>query len=287
MSDEPIPDRRPLMRDLTGTWLGLYFLGTPFPHPWEPVARHAERNGYDRDGGIFKAAGDVYRSARRALPSRANRGDTMPLTLLDLGPLAYRQFVKPAEGRGDDLSAMDLSATVRALGACYEMLQLRLYIRAGGPIEHVILEDTLRALVHKDANNVLELVDLARHAYGSLPAKSSCQTITIALRSQVAYGQLKQMPGCVLAPHEGVYRSRVKANGGPNGNRLPEDQRNLYRDALLEAAAPTTGGHKFGNEVELREYLVQLHNAPGIDTGANTNGENAGRGPAASDSGAI
>lgn len=262
-SDEPVKDRRTLMRDLTGTWLGLYFLGTPFPHPWEPVARHAERHGYDRDGGIFKAAGDIYRSARRALPSEGGRVTAMPLMLLDLGPLAYQQLVKPAESRGADLSAMNLSATVSALGACYEMLQLRLYIRAGGPIDHVILEDTLRALVAKNANNIQEMVDLATHAYGSFPTKSSGQTITIAQRSQAAYKRLTKMPGCVLGPSEGVYRSRLTTDGGANGNRVTDAQRSLYRDTLCEAVAPERGGHRLADEADLRAYLARLQDAPG------------------------
>lgn len=257
-SDEPVQDRRELMRDLTGTWLGLYFLGTPFPHPWEPVARHAERDGYDRDGGIFKAAGDVYRSARRKLPADANGGTPTPLMLLDLGPLAYRQLVKRAEDAHADLSTMDLPATVRALGACYEMLQLRLYIRAGGPIEHVILEDTLRALIHKDANNIQEMVNLARHAYGSLPAKSAVQTITIAQPSQDAYKLLVKMPGCVLGPREGVYRSRLKTDGGANGNRVTNAQLSLYRETLCKAVATDAGGHRLEDEANIVDYLARL-----------------------------
>lgn len=257
-SDEPVKNPRTLMRDLTGTWLGLYFLGTPFPHPWEPVARYAERHGYDRDGGIFKAAGDVYRSARRALPSGLATAAAKPLMLLDLGPLAYRQFVKDAKGRD-----ADLSATVRALGACYEMLQLRLYIRAGGPIKHFILEDTLRSLVDKNADHTQKMIDLATRAYGSLPAKSSGQTITIAEQSQDVYKSLMRMPGCVLAPNEGVYRSRLTANGGANGQRLTDAQLGLYRDTLSKAVASVTGGHSVGDEADLRAYLTKPQDGRG------------------------
>ncbi|CAM5798336.1 hypothetical protein [Rhizobacter fulvus] len=251
-SDVPVTDQRTLMRDLTGTWLGLYFLGTPFPHPWEPVARYAERHGYDRDGGVFKAAGDVYRSARRALPSHSRTSRAQPLMLLDLGPLAYRQFVKLAEGQD-----ADLSTTIRALGACYEMLQLRLYIRAGGPIEHVILEGTLRALIDKSTENAKEMINLATDTYGSLPAKSLGQTITIALQSQDVYKPLTRMPGCVLASSEGVYRSRLTADGGPNGNRLTDAQLTLYRQTLSKAVGPTAGGHRVNDEGDLRAFLMK------------------------------
>lgn len=266
-SDESVRNPRKLMRDLTGVWLGLYFLGTPFPHPWEPVARYAERHGYDRDGGIFKAAGDVYRSARRALqPSGGGRVARPPLMVLDLGPLAYRQVVRLAEGGSAGSSAMDLSAIVRALGACYEMLQLRLYVRAGGPIEHVILEETLRALVGKSVGNIQDMVALAMHVYGSLPAKSADQGIVIVKPDQVAYESLAKMPSCVLAPGEGVYRSRLTANGGASGNRVTDDQLFLYRQTLGQAVDPQAGGHRLHDEDDLRTLLTRLHEAPGSTT---------------------
>lgn len=268
-SDEPVEDLRTLMRDLTGTWLGLYFLGTPFPHPWEPVARHAERHGYDRDGGIFKAVADVYRSARRALPSDANRSlAAKPLMFLDLRPLAYLKLVELEQSGGADKATKEKSATntltdtVRALGACYEMLQLRLYIEAGGPIKHVILEETLCKLLAKAPNNIQEMVELATRVYGALPPKSG-QTITIIKRGHASTSQLAKIPGCVLAPEEGVYRSQLATDGGRNGNRVTDNQLSAYRNALHKAVEPNANAHTVGDADSLKDYLQTLLDTTG------------------------
>jgi hypothetical protein len=246
------PSSQVLMRDLTGVWLGLYFLGTPFPQPWEPVARHAERNGYYRDGGIFKAAGDVYRAARRK-QGDASSASAKPLLLFDRRPLAYFKLVE--EGRK---SGADLTAIVTALGACYEMLQLRLYIGSEGSIEHVVLRDTLRELVRKDTSNVVAMVKLATHAYGSLPSQStSRQRITI-VEGEEESRRLTRLGGCVLGPEEGVYRSLLTGNDGANGDRLPDVQHDLYRKALEAALQATSGLHPVQSDSDLRTYLEDL-----------------------------
>lgn len=252
-------DPQALMRDLTGAWLGLYFLGAPFPHPWEVVARHAERNGYYRDGGIFKAAGDIYRSARKAPPpdSRGGEGDQR-LLLFDLNPLAFNRLV--AQGTAEGAGLSDL---VAALGSCYELLQLRLYIRAGRPIAHVLLEETLSKACSGVSSNasVESLCELAKRAYGGLPPRDG-QSITIIQQSHRHHAKLSDMSGCVLAPSSGVYRSRLLGNGGANGNRLTTPQHVLYRSTLLEALAEKSGLKTVTDSSDLSTYLRGLQ-APG------------------------
>ena len=185
-----------LMDTLAGAWAALYLHGMPFPHLWEPVARHAERNGFFRGASLFKAAGDIYRDARRSLPRTPAAGPVntesesvkhppsggaeppppekagpppppAPRTgapappdrkdetgkpaaaataqnagadvlLLDHNPLAIRHFIdlKPASGQQRLVQA--------ALGACYELMQLRLYIREGGSIDHLVSAHGIR-----------------------------------------------------------------------------------------------------------------------------------------------
>jgi hypothetical protein len=251
--DDGDGDPQSRMRDLTGAWLGLYFLGTPFPQPWEPVARHAERNGYYHDGGIFKAAGDVYRRARKGSERRDGQVD-QALLLLDLNPLAFKGIV----GRG--VASAALADLVPALGTCYEMLQLRLYIRAGLPIAHVIPVDTLRSLVKRDLGNVESMCGLAKHAYGELPPQRG-QSIMIVEAGRAAYRTLSQMSGCVLAEEVGIYRSKVASestHGGRNGNRLIGPQHRLYRDTLRAAVRAEGGVRRVADEADLRAFLTAL-----------------------------
>src|ERR1700761_2604635 len=58
-------DEDRLLECLTGVWLSLYFIGIPSPHAWEAVLYFADRNGFPRGACLSKAAGDVYRDARR------------------------------------------------------------------------------------------------------------------------------------------------------------------------------------------------------------------------------
>jgi hypothetical protein len=49
-------DEDHLLECLAGTWLGLYFLGIPFPHAWEAVLYFADKNGFPRGGMLIKSS---------------------------------------------------------------------------------------------------------------------------------------------------------------------------------------------------------------------------------------
>jgi len=230
-----------LMRDLTGAWLGMYFLGVPFVHPWEPVARNAERNGYYGDAGMFKAAGDVYRNARKEWLRAPGPDPSLPefrVLVLDHNPLAFNALSRP----DGELTAR---STVTALAACYEMLQMRLYIRSGGPIDHFVLASTIEQVIRlQDADRpaASQMWKLACRAYGFpervqpghqriviLPRElSSSDDASVTDRQRVL-----GLSGCVLGRLHGVYRSRVREqNAGANGSALSSSQFKLYRRLL-------------------------------------------------------
>lgn len=239
------------MENLAGAWLGLYFLGMPFIHPWEPVAHHAERNGYYRGAGICKATGDVYRDARRSMRDERPRGSAEKdaVLVLDHNPLAIRHLI-----------ATDNPAPrviIAALGACYELLQLRLYVRAGGPIRHLVFDSTVaRRLAQAEGGMARRGDRPAQEAIDAMWAMAcQCYEIGAPARRRLDQGRLTvikpdkdiaRMPACVLSPSRGIFRSQIRlkdeAPAGPgtaavhygaNGNRLPDAQHRLFRSVLL------------------------------------------------------
>ncbi len=237
------------MENLAGAWLGLYFLGMPFIHPWEPVAHHAERNGYYRGAGICKATGDVYRDARKSLRNERPRGsaEKEAVLVLDHNPLAIRHLVASPEPAP--------RVFIAALGACYELLQLRLYVRAGGPIRHLVFDTTVAHRLAQDGGGMSRREDKpAQAAVDALWAMAAqCYEIGGPARRQLDQDRLTvikpqsdiaRMPACVLSPSKGVFRSQIRLKDdaaasapavhyGANGNRLPDAQHSLFRTVLL------------------------------------------------------
>ena len=261
--DAPPEQLEPLLKYLSGVWLGLYFLGVPFIHPWEPVARHAERNGYQRGPAIFKAAGDVYREARRrSAGSSASRKAEQPATsmtppkgpaaaakpqepemlVLDPNPIAIRDRAFQDDRSPDFVLA--------AIGACYELLQLRLYLQEGGSIRHFVFRSTLQETLQKGADPRTgkdpadELWGLAQRSYGLRDGvgDNKKQQIVVIDPDET----IKRMPpSVVLSTRQGIFRSRLRRSKddesssdeiyyGADGNRLTNTQRDLMRSVLLK-----------------------------------------------------
>ena len=217
-----------LMEHLTGAWLGLYFLGMPFAHPWERVARHAIRHGFARGAGIRKVAGDVYRKARLDMRICRAENQILPMVhVLDHNPLALSQLVEKA----DDGHAQVFAA----LGACYEFLQLRLYLREGGQINYCVFESTLRKCLDSQSGlaSLWKAFELAFYCGTMTQAQ---QVILLESSSELA-----PMPACVFSDRDGIYRSSLKGTSSldSNGNRLPATQISLYRQ-LLDGAKGRT-----------------------------------------------
>ena len=281
----------PLLKYLSGVWLGLYFLGIPFIHPWEPVARHAERNGYQRGPAIFKAAGDVYREARRrSAGSPASRTAEQPTTtvappkgpaaaaereepemlLLDPNPIAIRDRAFQDDRSPDFVLA--------AIGACYELLQLRLYLQAGGSIRHFVFRSTLQETFQKGADPRTgkdpadELWALAQRSYGLRDGGDNKKQQIVVIDPDET---IKRMPpSVVLSTRQGIFRSRLRRSRdgesssdeiyyGADGNRLTDTQRDLMRSVLLkredrpeDLIVTATSKEKF------KEFCEKLRSAP-------------------------
>lgn len=143
-----------LIDHLTAAWLGLYFLGVPFVHPWERVRRFAEQSGgFPSVASLCKAVGDVFRQARQVNirdndirdgktggeELRDEEAHKFGVIVVTRQPFAlYRALIER------DVPQMILPADVHVLARCYLLLQLRLYIGEGLPIKYLIPNDSVR-----------------------------------------------------------------------------------------------------------------------------------------------
>ncbi|RZF25540.1 hypothetical protein EVC45_32715 [Paraburkholderia sp. UYCP14C] len=166
---------------LTAVSLGLYFLGVPIGEPWDLVQTWADEEGGGLPNGICvaKAIGDIVRSSRKWHPTlpaeadtneRAKRRASTDLIVHSFLPMIlFRDLILwgggqpeprnsglpehpsirsqtatgPTEGDESDERSL-LVPSIHALGRCYEVLQLQLYLRAGYPIYYAVPEDILK-----------------------------------------------------------------------------------------------------------------------------------------------
>lgn len=146
-----------LMENLNAAWLGLYFLGVPFIHPWEKVRRLADyRGGFPSGGCIGKYIGDVYRLARHRMalpdapaprfswPGHRRGSEDSAVLVLSHTPMVLLQEAL--------IYTNDTHATpnsVHELGRRYALLQMMLYIRCGHPVHFFIPVSALREALNK------------------------------------------------------------------------------------------------------------------------------------------
>jgi hypothetical protein len=175
--------------------------------------------------------------------------------LLDHNPLAIRNFIdiKPDAGQPRLVQA--------ALGACYELMQLRLYIREGGSIDHLVSAHGIRRRLHAAATaaekakrdeavagktladeeiqkakddaieaSIQDMWKLACLTYGG--AYPSCGEISFESGQRILVVTLKRederFPGCVLNRDTGVLRYHVRENGALEDRTRQDD---VYRGA--------------------------------------------------------
>jgi hypothetical protein len=234
-SSPEAPDE--LLEYLTGTWLALYFLACPSIHPWEAVAFFAEGSGFPRGASLCKAVGDVYRGARKTyLRDRAREDATAlkPVYVLDHNPLTLKQIMDllaRSQNCADKTAVFRLK--IAFLGMMYERLQLALYLHAGGPIYFYVPRSSLRkALMAKpkdlpqdEVDERKELTSKADFMHEQLLHCFPTQYIETQFVLIVEDEALSYMPGCVLGPTEGIFRTRnVRGDFslvGRAGNYLP------------------------------------------------------------------
>lgn len=240
-----------LLERLTGTWLAMYFLGCPNIQPWEAVAFFAEGSGFPLGASLCKAAGDVYRGARKAwippLHKEPNPSSDQTLYVLDHNPLAIQRMMneidmRTSDGEQADGPTLSFSTYIAALGMLYERLQLALYLHSGAPMHFYVHRESLRSAMRHYADKTVgpplpwnwpEEI-MWREIESCFPEKFAAdQLVHIADDDTLSY-----MPGCVLAPHEGMYRSReahVKEKHAQPGNYLPTRLHAEFRNNLKKA----------------------------------------------------
>lgn len=220
-----------LVELLTGCWLALYFLGVPFPQPWEAVLFFVQRLGFPRGASASKAIGDTYRE-RRLCFSPATVDTFEAIHVLDLNPLTI----------SDKRSCNDrtIKSTIAKLGRYYEFLQLRLYIRSGAPLQYSVPDVFIKNIIKDNIarqQRILEMWTLLHCCFNSGKAEDAHPLTT--LRAVSSGDGVESLPACVLAPRKGIYRTRSvhqSVDGvGPPGNFLPRELLENYRERLIAA----------------------------------------------------
>jgi hypothetical protein len=218
-----------LVELLTGCWLGLYFLGTPFPQPWEAVLFFVQRFGFPRGASASKAIGDIYRERRLTSPLAAGHAPEA-IHVLDLNPLMI----------SDKLHAnnRNIKSSIAKIGRYYEFLQLRLYIRSGAPLKYCVPEWIVKNIIQDDTTReqrIREMWKLLNCCFNSGQILDAHPLATLrAVKKDFA---IESLPACVLAPKKGVYRNvrQVLDGIGPPGNFLPGELLDNYRGRLIAA----------------------------------------------------
>ncbi len=210
---------------LAGDWLALYFLGVPHVELWETVAFFAEGSGFPRGASLCKAVGDVYRRARKSWLQHADSKAFAEarVFVVDHNPLAI--WGKDRQMRG--ASVEDL---FNLLGAMYELLQLRLYVEAGGPILYLVPEESLRVAFRTDAGELdsqaLFLWNLLAKGF---PQRFADRQAVHIVRDENVQG----MPECVVGPLHGVFRIRTTQPGSNGkGGYTPERAGNFMASRI-------------------------------------------------------
>lgn len=243
-----------LMENLTAAWLGLYFLGVPFIHPWEKVRRLADyRGGFPSGGCIAKYIGDVYRLARHwaaeqrrprlasALPESHKEPYASSILVLSHTPLV---MLKDALTFKDDSYATP--DAVHNLGRYYALLQMLLYIRAGHPVHFLVPATALAQSLDKLAGYpddpglqpTPDLRDLRATLLKQVRAWLR-DTIFPTVQPGQSVRLLKQpvdaagMPTCILGVKSGIYTLEAGEKGLHfAGNEIREALLESYRDKL-------------------------------------------------------
>ena len=224
-----------MMENLTATWLGLYFLGVPFIAPWENVLRIAdERGGFPSGVCITKYVGDVYRAARLEMAGAAGKPATAtapynqkdaPLWILSYQPSAMlRDLITCPEH--DSRTPADL----HRLGWCYLVLQLRLHLDQGFPINYFIplhaLKKSWEKLTQAQPANerTTTLNDITEWFLDImfLHADREKQSVKLLVKPDATSG----IPTCILGNEIGIYTlNNSQSHVHFGGNHI--------RDALL------------------------------------------------------
>ncbi|MEW6022453.1 MAG: hypothetical protein AB1807_09950 [Pseudomonadota bacterium] len=233
-----------LMENLTAAWLGLYFLGVPFTHPWEKVRRLADyRGGFPSGGCIAKYVGDVYRLARQRIVDRRrfNWQRQEEILVLSHTPLVMFREVLIFHDQSN--------ATPRALhelGRRYMLLQMRLYFNAQMPVHFFVPIEALTQSLNTLAGIPDDLPgppddamrkrrDAVRSQVGDwlfdtmFPQPAAEQSVHLLCLPLEASG----MPTCILGPRTGIYTLESGESGLHfAGNEIREDLLDSYRGKL-------------------------------------------------------
>jgi len=245
-----------LMENLNAAWLGLYFLGVPFIHPWEKVRRLAGyRGGFPSGGCIAKYIGDVYRLARhrfvqpdRPVPpaySSFAPDDRDAVLVLSHTPMVM--FQDALTYKNDSYAT---PRSVHELGRRYALLQMMLYIRGGHPVHFLIPSTALTLALDKLADIPDDpLAKAIAKATPSVVARRDairqgirtwmCDTIFTSVAAGQSVRLLKYpldasgMPTCVLGSKTGIYTLESGETGLHfAGNELRDSLLESYRDKL-------------------------------------------------------
>ena len=220
-----------VLERFTANWLALYFLGTPFVDLWEAVAFFSEGSGFPRGASLCKAVGDVYRLARKSHLQRpfGNASCEKRLYVLDHNPLTmHKQNRESSKGERDK----ELQEIICELGATYELLQLRLYLESGGPIRFYVPDTSLQRVLSADEG---ERRAQTRFMWMQLklafPKRFEGEQKVHVVHDE----NLSYMPGCVISPIQGIFRTRENVPGRPHGmNSNPGRAGNYMASRITE-----------------------------------------------------
>jgi hypothetical protein len=213
---ETILEDNIVMEWLTGAWLGLYFLGLPFPHPWEEVGQITEsQGGIPSPICIRKAIGDMYKMARLMYnEDYINRQDDLTMYVLAENPLILDytlvQNPDPQEHQSD--SGLNyVPPVIQELALKYAYLQLKLYTRSKLPITYLVKQNTIEYLFKEKALNLEE----SRQWFKSFfTVSNGKQKVYVVDESKVS-----GMPSCcVLGFKTGFYTAESLVFRQPSGN---------------------------------------------------------------------
>ena len=253
------PTEDTLIELLTGAWLGLYFLSTPFVHPWERALRIAQGSGGLPGGAcLSKAIGDLYRHSRLSGIRNFGRfsamaedktADAAGILVLDIDPLSMsRRLYRPIVDNTDDIRP--LSDVLIGISTCYELLQLRLYVEEGLPIKYIlpfvaIGAPTTPAAPRGDRRNMwFALASVFPNEGADVHWRFNPRKLgsVVAQEVLVIDHEMTTVPQCVLGHQIGVQGLRLdpmpkaSAHRAPlAGNYLAKNLLEMYRRQLQSA----------------------------------------------------
>jgi hypothetical protein len=235
-----------VLEAITADWLALYFLGVPCADLWESVTFFAEGSGFPRGASLCKAVGDVYRRARKTWLRTAPRPES-PNTLvyvLDHNPV--RMWKKDAPEK-----MAEPGNVIHYLGAMYEFLQLRLYLKAGGPMRFYVPHASLQRALGATSEALNEQIGFM---WFLLTLTFPKQFMDRQLVHIVCDENVSVMSGCVVSPIQGIFRVRE----------------NLHGKLQASTPAPERAGNYLASRIceEFRKSMmkVNIDNAPTLQS---------------------